>query len=186
MMAAFSRAIFGDRVAQPVHVVEVDVGDDRHAAIPGVRRIEPPTEPDLDERDVGPDLGEAGEDDGGQQLELGRVAVAGCDRGRRRRGRGRPAARSRPGRSGGRRPGSARGRSRGVAWGWTRPGSRRLAAPNRRARARCPCRWSRRSARRGPCAPDGRARAAGRASARARAGCRTGHAPPAPGAPRRR
>ena len=97
MIAAFSRAIFGDRVAQAVHVVEVDVGHDGHAAVPGVRRVEPPAQPDLDEREVRPDLGEAGEDDGGQQLELGRLAVARARPGRRRPGRARRAARSRRG-----------------------------------------------------------------------------------------
>ena len=65
----------GDRVAQAVHVVEVDVRHDRHAAVPGMGRVEPPAQADLDERQVGTDLGEAGEDDGGQQLELGRLAV---------------------------------------------------------------------------------------------------------------
>ena len=69
----------GDRVAEPVHVVEVDVGHDGHPAVPGVRRIEPPAQPDLDERDVRPDLGEPGEDDRRQQLELGRLAVAARD-----------------------------------------------------------------------------------------------------------
>ena len=69
----------GDRVAESVHVVEVDVGHDGDPAVPGVRRVEPPAEPDLDERDVGPDLGEPGEDDRGQQLELGRLAVAARD-----------------------------------------------------------------------------------------------------------
>ena len=68
-----------DRVAEPVHVVEVDVGHDRHAAVPDVGRIEPAAETDLDQRDVRTDLGEAREDDGGQQLELGRVAVPAGD-----------------------------------------------------------------------------------------------------------
>ena len=39
-------------------------------------RIEPTTEPDLDQRDVEPGLREMAEDDRGQQLELGRFAVA--------------------------------------------------------------------------------------------------------------
>ena len=68
-----------DRVAQPVHVVEIDVGHDRHAAVPGMGRIEPPAETDLDHREIRADLGEAREDDGGQQLELGRLAEAGRD-----------------------------------------------------------------------------------------------------------
>ena len=75
MMAAFSRAMCGDRRPEPVHVVQVDVGDGRHAAVPGVGRVEPPAQPDLDERDVQVRLGEVAEDDRGQQLELGRVAV---------------------------------------------------------------------------------------------------------------
>ena len=79
MMAAFSRAIFVTVSPEPVHVVEVDVGHDRHPAVPGVGRIEPPAETDLDQRDVRTDLREAREDDGGQQLELGRVAVAAGD-----------------------------------------------------------------------------------------------------------
>ena len=65
----------GDRVAQAVHVVEVDVRHDRHAAVPGMGRVESPAQADLDQRQVGTDLGEAGEDDGRQQLELGRLAV---------------------------------------------------------------------------------------------------------------
>ena len=69
----------GDRVAEAVHVVEVHVRDDGHAAVPGMGRVEPPAETDLDQRDVRADLGEPGEDDRGQQLELGRVAVAAGD-----------------------------------------------------------------------------------------------------------
>ena len=68
-----------DRVAEPVDVVEIDVGHDRHAAVPGMGRVEPAAQPDLDQRDVRTDLGEAREDDRGQQLELGRVAVASGD-----------------------------------------------------------------------------------------------------------
>ena len=68
-----------DRVAQAVGVVEVDVGDHRDAAVPGMRRVQPAAEPDLDERDVRPDLGEAGEDDGREELELGRLAVPAGD-----------------------------------------------------------------------------------------------------------
>ena len=127
MIAAFSRAISVIVVAQTVHVVEIDVGHDRHAAVPGVRRVETATETDLHERDVRPDLGEAGEHDRGQQLEFGRVAVPGRDLVGRIAGPGRPAGRSRPRRSGGHRSGSARDRSRGAAWAWIRPCSRRLA-----------------------------------------------------------
>ena len=39
-------------------------------------RVEPPAEPDLDERDIRADLGEVQEHDRGQQLELGRRAKA--------------------------------------------------------------------------------------------------------------
>ena len=63
-----------DRRAEPVHVVEIDVRDRRHAAVPGVRRVEPPAEADLDEGEVDPLLGEPAEDDRGQELELGRRA----------------------------------------------------------------------------------------------------------------
>ena len=65
-----------DRRAQAVRVVEVDVGHDRHAAVPGMGRIEPSAEPDLHQRHVEVGLGEVPEDHGGQQLELGRLAVA--------------------------------------------------------------------------------------------------------------
>ena len=57
-------------------MVQVDVGHDGHAAVPGVRRIEPTAQPDLDEGDVQLGLGEVAEDHGREQLELGRVAVA--------------------------------------------------------------------------------------------------------------
>ena len=83
MIAAFSRAIAAMVVAQPVHVIEVDVGHDRHAAVPGVGGVEPATQADLDEREVRADLREAGEDDGRQQLELGRFAMAPGDAHRR-------------------------------------------------------------------------------------------------------
>ena len=79
MMAAFSRAMWRDRRAEPIHVVEVDVGDDGHAAVPGMGRVEPAAQPDLDEGDVEVRLGEVPEDDRGQQLELGRLAVAAGD-----------------------------------------------------------------------------------------------------------
>ena len=69
----------GDRRPEPVHVVEGDVRDRGDAAVPGVRRVEPPAEPDLDERDVDAGFGEMAEDDRGQQLELGRLAVPSGD-----------------------------------------------------------------------------------------------------------
>ena len=61
-----------DRRPEPVGVVEVDVGDRGDPAVPGVGRVEPAAEPHLDQREVEPRLGEVAEDDGGQQLELGR------------------------------------------------------------------------------------------------------------------
>ncbi len=60
-------------------MVERDVGDRRDAAIPGVGRVEPATEPDLDQRDIEVRLGEVAEDHRRQQLELGRLAVAARD-----------------------------------------------------------------------------------------------------------
>ena len=72
MIAAFSRAICGDRVAEPVHVVEVDVRD---AATPPsqawVASSRPPSPTSTSARSE-PLLGEPAEDDRGQQLELGR------------------------------------------------------------------------------------------------------------------
>ncbi len=68
-----------DRRPEAVHVVEVDVRHDGHAAVPGVRRVEPATQPDLHEGDIELGLGEMPEDDRGQELELGRVAVASRD-----------------------------------------------------------------------------------------------------------
>ena len=99
----------GDRVAQPVHVVEVHVRHDGHASIPRVGRVEPTTQPDLDEGDVGSDLREAGEDDRGQQLEFGRVAVAAGDAVGHRQDATDEAGEVVGTRSVGRRPGSARG-----------------------------------------------------------------------------
>ncbi len=64
-----------DRRAELLHVVQRDVGDHRHAAIPRVRRVQPAAESDLDERDIGLLLREPAEDHRGEQLELGRVAV---------------------------------------------------------------------------------------------------------------
>ena len=69
----------GDRGSQAVGVIEVDVGDHGDAAVPGMRRVKPASEAHLHERDVRSDLGEAGEDDRGQQLELGRFAVPASD-----------------------------------------------------------------------------------------------------------
>ncbi len=56
-------------------MVERDVGDRRDAAIPDVCRVQPAPESDFDERDIGLLLREPAEDDRGEQLELGRVAV---------------------------------------------------------------------------------------------------------------
>ena len=52
MIAAFSRAMAAIVGAEPVHVVEVDVRDRGDAAVPGVGRVEPTAQPDLDERQV--------------------------------------------------------------------------------------------------------------------------------------
>ena len=65
-----------DRVAEPILVVEVDVGHHGHAAVPGVGRVEPAAQSHFHERDVEGLLGEPAEDDRGQQLELGRLAEA--------------------------------------------------------------------------------------------------------------
>jgi hypothetical protein len=59
-----------DRRPEPVHVVEVHVGDRGDAAVPGVGRVEPAAEPDLDDGEVDGLLREPGEDHRGQQLEL--------------------------------------------------------------------------------------------------------------------
>ena len=47
-----------------------------HAAIPGVRRIEPAAEPNLDDGQIHARIGEPAERHRGEQLELGRIAVA--------------------------------------------------------------------------------------------------------------
>ena len=65
-----------DRGAQPVHVVEVDVGDDRDPTVPRMGRIEAAAQPHLHEREVEVRLREVAEDHGRQELELRRVAVA--------------------------------------------------------------------------------------------------------------
>ena len=69
----------GDRLhsgSEPVRVIERDVGHDGYSAIPGVGRVEPAAQPDFDDRQIDADFGEPEERDGGQDLELGRVAVA--------------------------------------------------------------------------------------------------------------
>ena len=65
-----------DRGSQPVHVIQLDVGDDRHAAVPRVRRIQTSAEAHLDESDVDALLREPAEDHGGQQLEFCRLTEA--------------------------------------------------------------------------------------------------------------
>ena len=62
--------------AEPVRVVERDVRDHRHAAVPGVSGVEPSTEADLDHRQIHPGLGKPAERDRRQQLELRRLPVA--------------------------------------------------------------------------------------------------------------
>ena len=79
MMAAFSRAMCRDRRPQAVDVVEVDVGHDGDPAVPGMGRVQATAQPDLDEGDVQVGLREVAEDDRGQELELGRVAVPAGD-----------------------------------------------------------------------------------------------------------
>ena len=76
MIAAFSRAMAA--IVGPSRSMwsRSTLVIDRDAAVPGVGGVEPAAEADLDEGDVEVRLGEPAEDDGGQQLELGRVAVA--------------------------------------------------------------------------------------------------------------
>ena len=57
-------------------MVEGDVGDHRHAPVPGVRGVQPAAQPHFDHRQIDAGLGEPAERDGGQQLELGGIAVA--------------------------------------------------------------------------------------------------------------
>ena len=68
-----------DCVAEPIHVIEVDVGDHGHAAVPGMGRVQAASQADFHESDVRSDLGESGEEDGGQQFEFGRVTVTRSD-----------------------------------------------------------------------------------------------------------
>ena len=57
-------------------MVERDVRDHGHAAVPGVSRVEPSAQPDLDDRQIDAGLGKPEERHRRQQLELGRFAVA--------------------------------------------------------------------------------------------------------------
>ena len=97
----------GDRRPETVGVVEVHVGDRGHAAVPGMGRVEATAQPDLDQGQIDPHLGEPAEGDRGQELELGRLARlrrptrSAASRPRRRAGR------RWPGRPAGRRPGAA-------------------------------------------------------------------------------
>jgi hypothetical protein len=65
-------------------VVEVDVRDRGHAAVPGMGRVEPAAKPDLDDREVNAGIREVAERERGEELELRRRAVAPgdpvCDR----------------------------------------------------------------------------------------------------------
>jgi hypothetical protein len=63
----------GDRRAEPVGVVEIDVRDRRDAAVPGMGRIEPASEPDLHQREIDAFVREPAEHDRGQELELRRI-----------------------------------------------------------------------------------------------------------------
>jgi hypothetical protein len=75
MIAAFSWRSPPPYDAQPVHVVERDVRDHGHAAVPGMGGIEPPPSPTSTTARSMSDLGEPEERHRGQQLEFGRVAV---------------------------------------------------------------------------------------------------------------
>ena len=66
----------GNRRAQPLGVVEIDVRDRGDAAVPRVRRVEAAAEADLDDGEVDRLAGEPGEGERRDQLELGRRAVA--------------------------------------------------------------------------------------------------------------
>src|SRR5213078_1819135 len=68
-----------DRVTEPRHVVERDVRDRRHAAVPGMGGVEAPAAPDLDEGNLDALLGEPAEEHCGEQLELGWRAVSTID-----------------------------------------------------------------------------------------------------------
>ena len=85
MMAAFSRAIGGDVSTQVLHVVELDVGDGGHPAVPGVRGVEPAAEADLDDaRRRRPARANHRNAAAVSDLELGRRAVRRLDAVRRR------------------------------------------------------------------------------------------------------
>ncbi len=60
-------------------MIQGDVGDRSDTAIPGVCRVEPAAQPDLDEGDVDPGFGELAEHERREQLELRRLAMAPCD-----------------------------------------------------------------------------------------------------------
>jgi hypothetical protein len=75
------RLLSGDGLdgrAEAIGVVEVDVGDHGHAAVPGMGRVEPPADPDLDEGDVDLGLGEVAKDHRRQELEIRRRPGAAC------------------------------------------------------------------------------------------------------------
>ena len=68
---AFSPAMSLERVAQVLHVVELDLGDGADQRRHHVGAVEPPAEAHLDHRDLDAARGEVGEGDGGGGLEEG-------------------------------------------------------------------------------------------------------------------
>ncbi len=175
-----------DRLAEAIGVVEVDVGDRRHPAVPGMGRVEPTTQPDLDQGHLHRTLGEPAEGHRGEDLELGRLAVSRADPVRRcerladEPGEGRPGRRA-----------AVDLETLPVAHevglgGLGDPQRRRPGGQPRPGRERCPCRSSRRPGHRGASAGDRPARRAAPGSCRAPGGCRSDRVAGGLGAPRRR
>ena len=88
------RGDLGDRLAQPVGVVEVDRREHRDVAVGGVRRVPRAAHADLEHEHVDRRVGEGDEGEHREQLEEGERRVVARRRARRRRGR--RTARSRP------------------------------------------------------------------------------------------
>ena len=164
-----------DRVAEPGHVVEGDVRDRGDAAVPGVGRVEPPAEPDLDERrprrrssaNHRKSIAVSSSNSvGGPWRRSTRSAAA----------RTSPTSRANVTGSIGRPSISSRSRYDDEVRLGRRADAdaRRRAARCRRGRGRCPCRSSRRRARRAADAADRRSSRGGPVSDPAPAGPRTG------------
>ena len=66
----------GDGRAQPLGVVEVDIGDRDDATVPGMGRVKAPAQPDLHEGDIQVRLRKVTEHDGREKLELGGFAMS--------------------------------------------------------------------------------------------------------------